>query len=229
MIDGTLKKPFFARDMNHKIIQADSNAEWGVETNGVLLVNNYANNFYYQKDNDNYDDDFADEEETDEGLNYEGIEDLEEQYLREEQRKDQKRERLEAKARMGKAKKFCIEVDYSYFLTEFWPKYIKKHLGFPLSPNLVWSEITSNIKGGADSHNHPGFYLPMSRYLSQESSKKSLLTRENKEQIWDVFRAYEEWKTDQEAYDFQDVVNYILTQVKTVCPLHRRSENSYFW
>ena len=41
MIDGSLGRPFFARNMRNEIIGLDSQAEWHNEQKGVLMINNY--------------------------------------------------------------------------------------------------------------------------------------------------------------------------------------------
>lgn len=214
MVDGTLKKPFFARDSNNKLIQADSNAEWSSDVNGVLLVNNYRNRFY--TDIDDLDEDYEDPQE-DLVLEYEDAEELEEQYRREVEVNARRKQKLASNKNTGSSKRFCFEVDYNTFATDFWTQYTRKHMYYQgLSAHLVWSEITSTIKGGADSHKYAGFYLPSEVYMEKDNLKKSLLTKEKKEEVYKAFSAYEAWKTQQGAYDFQDVVNYILVQIKTV-------------
>jgi len=44
MIDGSLGRPFFARNMRNEIIGLDSQAEWHNEQKGVLMINNYYKN-----------------------------------------------------------------------------------------------------------------------------------------------------------------------------------------
>ena len=39
MIDGSLTRPFFARDLNNKIIGMSSGSEWHNEIKGVLSIN----------------------------------------------------------------------------------------------------------------------------------------------------------------------------------------------
>ena len=55
-------------------------------------------------------------------------------------------------------------------------------------------------------------YLTKREYTSM-GRKKSLLSHEEKEQLYEVFLEYERWKVRLGAYDFQDVVNYILYQI----------------
>lgn len=41
MIDGTLSRPFFARNLDGHIVGTDSNAQWHNEQKGVLMISNY--------------------------------------------------------------------------------------------------------------------------------------------------------------------------------------------
>jgi len=42
------------------------------------------------------------------------------------------------------------------------------------------------------------------------------LTPAAKKEIYEIFKKYEEWTTSVEAYDQNDVVNYILNELKYV-------------
>ena len=41
MIDGSLRRPFFARNLKNELIGLDSQAEWHNEQKGVMMINNY--------------------------------------------------------------------------------------------------------------------------------------------------------------------------------------------
>lgn len=41
MIDGTLKKPFFLRSSDNKIMGKESKAAWHNEEKGVMMIENY--------------------------------------------------------------------------------------------------------------------------------------------------------------------------------------------
>jgi homogentisate 1,2-dioxygenase len=41
MIDASVNRPFFARNIKNEIIGLDSGAEWHNEQKGVLMINNY--------------------------------------------------------------------------------------------------------------------------------------------------------------------------------------------
>ena len=56
----------------------------------------------------------------------------------------------------------------------------------------------------------------MGAYVNLENEKKTFLSQELKKFVYDVFCMYERWKNTEGAYDFMDVVNYILGQIKWV-------------
>ena len=82
-----------------------------------------------------------------------------------------------------------------------------------ISPVVVWSEIQSCVKGSANSHIYPGYYLPKYIYYATDGDKKNFLTQEKKMRIFDIFGKYERWKRQAGGYDFMDVVNYALNSI----------------
>ncbi len=57
----------------------------------------------------------------------------------------------------------AFEIDFNYFLTYFWPTVAKSlyNQSENFTPNLVWTEIYSYIKGSATSYLYAGY-----RYIS---------------------------------------------------------------
>lgn len=54
-----------------------------------------------------------------------------------------------------------FEVDFDFFLTHFWPNVNRKfYSSRNITPQLVWTEIYSSIKGSASAYQFPGQYLP---------------------------------------------------------------------
>ena len=104
----------------------------------------------------------------------------------------------------------CFEVDFEYFLKNFWPKIkMKTHL----SALTVWTEIQANIKGNPDMPNTSITSKEVeSKYISI-GLKKSLLQEEERHQIFKVSTEYENWKNRIGAYDFQDFVRHIKLQL----------------
>lgn len=190
MIDASLRRPFFARDITGKVIGTGSNFEWHNEYKGSLKISrDYKSQVAKNQNNSESD---SDEEEME--INYTA--EIKLKYF-EEKRKNSFRNR-------------SFEVDFKVFKEKFWPKIKPKT---KLSALVIWTEITGYIKGSASSYMYSGYYLPKTIYANQ-GHKTSLLTREEKCDVWELFIQYERWKSGSRAYDFQDIVNYILCQAK---------------
>lgn len=191
MIDASLRRPFFARDINGKVIGAGTNFEWHNEYKGSLKISKDYK-MHVRKNHQLSDSDESDEEALEKQIETEIL-----MKMYEEERR----------------KKFMsrsFEVDYKMFKDKFWPKIKMKCRHSAL---VLWTEITAYIKGSATSHMYPGYYLPNIVYANK-GRKQSLLSREEKLGIWELFYEYEKWKVSCRAYDFQDIVNYILSQIK---------------
>ncbi len=76
-----------------------------------------------------------------------------------------------------------FEVDFDFFYTHFWPNVYKNFYSCRnITPQLVWTEIYSTIKGSAEAHIYPGQYMPEKVYLS--SSQNVFLTKAEKRDIY---------------------------------------------
>jgi hypothetical protein len=76
----------------------------------------------------------------------------------------------------------------------------------------VYSQIISIIKGSSSS------YLSLSNSLTRSQykvlgKKLTMFTEEQKDEIYDFYIKYEKWKVENNYFDFQDVVNYLIRQV----------------
>lgn len=70
-----------------------------------------------------------------------------------------------------------FEVDFDFFCTHFWPHVNRRfYSSRNITPQLVWTEIYSTIKGSASSHMYPGQYMPEKVYLAE--SQNVFLTKE---------------------------------------------------
>jgi len=109
-------------------------------------------------------------------------------------------------------------VDFDIFRNRFWPKVAS---WTKLSPLVVWTEIYSVIKGGAQIYKFDYCTLPLYVYVSLEtrSSKKldasKFLDVKEKAMIYQIFMHYEKWKQSMAAYDFNDVVNHVIVQLRS--------------
>jgi superfamily I DNA/RNA helicase len=106
-----------------------------------------------------------------------------------------------------------FEVDYEFFVTHFWPNVNRKfYSSRSITPQLVWTEIYSTIKGCASSHLFPGQYLPEKAYIS--TTQNIFLSQHEKLDIYETFCQYERWKIQTGGYDIMDAVNYILNTIR---------------
>lgn len=183
MVDATLRNPFFSRNANGAIIGMNEGSQWHNELKGVLMINRE-----YKK-----------KVEGQENADSSGSSSESEEEPAQDQESAPK-----ASTRLGK--KLSFEVDYEYFLRYFYPKVAQRSACGPLT---LWTEIVAYIKGSAESHKHPGWYLSRGTYATL-GRKTSFLKAEDKYSVWDLFIEYEKWKLNLGAYDFQDVVNHQL-------------------
>lgn len=236
MIDGTLQQPFFERKSDHSIIGSDTQAQWHNEMKGLMVISDkYRQNAGGDSDNlDNIEpsdikdltkdkegvieEENEEEEETDDGKDLVKINDadIEAEYERYQAILKKKRAQVELEDEMRKKNKLSFEVDYDYFVNHFWRGYIYRNntRDSELSPILVWSEIMSSIKGSAESHLYPGFYLPQELYTSQEKDGATLLDSGKRTQVYELFASYEDWKRKEGGYDFMDIVNHALNEIR---------------
>lgn len=65
-----------------------------------------------------------------------------------------------------------------------------------LTPNVIWTQIYSYIKGSASAHLYPGWYMSYPAYINAIgiSDKSRLLSKEDRIEIYNIFGAYERWK-----------------------------------
>ena len=219
LIDGCLYEPFFVRNRECQVIGLDSNAQWHTETKGVMMIRNYYRKIqdedkpakkagHKSKEDSEISSSDSGEDEVDE-------EDYQREYNKEVDAhiKEKKKEQ----ARRGKKhSKFGFEIDYEYFVNHFWnPMVMKEDPYLRIPPVVVWGEIQSHIKGSAYSHTSTDNCLSESKYCTLENEKKSLLTKEMKVIIYDIFIRYERWKHQIRGYDLMDVVNHAIRAINS--------------
>ena len=183
MVDATLRNPFFSRNANGAIIGMNAGSEWHNELKGVLMINKQYKHSHSDSSASSSSESSDSDSEEDPEIT------------------------TETSSKSNKlTKKLSFEIDYDYFLRHFYPKIAQKCSCGALT---LWTEIVAYIKGSAESHRHPGWYLPKLIYCSL-GKKTSFLHQEDRARVWDLFIEYERWKVNLGAYDFQDVVNYQL-------------------
>jgi len=102
---------------------------------------------------------------------------------------------------------FSQEVDYDMFELKFWPK--NKGNKLNLSALNIWTEIYSVIKGGTNFYYYRYHQvMPLNTYMTIKSSM-SFLSNEEKIKVYYIYVRYEQWKNENNLYDFMDVVRHV--------------------
>ncbi|KAM3136353.1 hypothetical protein pb186bvf_011488 [Paramecium bursaria] len=222
MIDGSLRKPFFQRSKDQKVLGTDQQAQWHNENQGVLMLSNAKKKFINNEDAEIDEEDyFEDSEDSDSDFDIQDEDQLETEY----QRQMFLARQIPMKARKNEGVgRLAKEMDYNIFLTNFWPtvchqmQWTQNQSKINLSqingitPSLLWTYIYSYIKGSASAHQFPGHYLPERTFI-QYIYKQSMLKTETLKEIFSLYIRYERWKLQHGYYDLMDVVNYILYQM----------------
>lgn len=228
MIDGTLRKPFFARNARDKVIGLEENAEWHSENNGIMMINSMYKVFGSERAEELETQDpetliaaLERQEERDE-------EDLYDEDDDEEQKAEQKgpRDKNLKKSFMAK------EVNFEMFAHKFWPtlhgrvQFGQKGYGGKtnlINPASVWTEIQTRIKGSIEGHEYACHYIP--DYVYTEKMKNSeMYDIYTIRTIYQILYRYENWCAEYNYYDMLDIVNHILSQIRwkqyTGPPIH---------
>ena len=213
MIDGALIKPFFARNKKNEIIGSDSIAYWHNESKGMILIDNYYKKVKDESESKEGEENKFESEEEEDYLDYENEEELEQEYNRQLALQEKKKNEKQIQKNNSNEKKYSFEIDFEYFIKFFWPVF-KSKKGTKLSPDIVWTEIYSYIKGSDTSHTYQGWYIPYNIYINLENNIH--LTKNDRIEIHNAFSSYELWKLRKGGYDMMDVVNYALVQMKYV-------------
>jgi tetratricopeptide (TPR) repeat protein len=200
MIDGSLNKPFFARDPDGNVIGLSGNSEWHNEMKGVLVISkDYKDQTRVAQDLpvDSSDED-SDSEDDENDLVNKATRDL------------MLRKTKDMQKTLTSHRSLSFEVDFEYFYQHFWSQI---RYMVDSEPLVVWTEISSTIKGSGDSHMFVGWFLGREEYLARRN-KNSMISREEMKNIYEAFCKYERWKNFKGAYDFQDLVNFILNSLR---------------
>ncbi|EAS04216.2 hypothetical protein TTHERM_00298270 (macronuclear) [Tetrahymena thermophila SB210] len=100
-----------------------------------------------------------------------------------------------------------FEVDYQYFENIFWPvASIKFRDSSMINCYTLWTEIYYNIKG------HQSFSI-IDQHNYVESELNNLLSKQQKEVVYSMFKYYEAWKIKQQGYDLMDLVLFIEREI----------------
>ncbi|ONK71073.1 uncharacterized protein A4U43_C04F4440 [Asparagus officinalis] len=99
------------------------------------------------------------------------------------------------------------EVTYDLFLSSYWPRF-DVNLTRKLDPSFVFAHIIYCIKGEIGS-SEASIYKNMKKeeYLNLSNKRCSLVGKEKREMVYQIYICYEKLKKTNEEYDVSDLVN----------------------
>ncbi|KAL4500498.1 hypothetical protein ABPG72_003449 [Tetrahymena utriculariae] len=187
LIEGCLLNPFFERDQLGKIVNQEGQSSW--------------NNYKSEKQKKQLKITTKNKEEDDiKQFSKNNVEDF--TFLLTHRKAEEK---IYFVLQEPHERRF--EVDYQYFENIFWPvASIKFRDSSLINCYTLWTEIYYNIKGHKqysiiDSHNYV------------EAELNNLLSKQQKEVVYSMFKYYEAWKIKQQGYDLMDLVLFIEKEI----------------
>ncbi|PWA96126.1 uvrD-like Helicase, ATP-binding domain, P-loop containing nucleoside triphosphate hydrolase [Artemisia annua] len=105
------------------------------------------------------------------------------------------------------------EVTFDRFCSLYWPHF-NSNLTKKLDPSRVFTEIISHIKGGLQTGECFDGILSYDGYSLLAESRSSTLTKQQRENIYILFQAYEKSKRERGEFDLGDLVNDIHHRLK---------------
>jgi superfamily I DNA/RNA helicase len=105
------------------------------------------------------------------------------------------------------------EVTFDKFCSLYWPHF-NSNLTKKLDSSRVFTEIISHIKGGLQAGKCSDGRLSYGAYLLLSESRSSTLTKEKRENVYRLFKAYEKMKSERGEFDLGDFVNDIHHRLK---------------
>lgn len=105
-------------------------------------------------------------------------------------------------------------VTYSVFVSELWPRMIKK-VKAQYHPTLVWTEIRSFIKGSIEALHTDCGYLTLEDY-SDLGRKRAPNFSADRVVVYSLFRIYQQAKCSLRMFDEADVVHQVYSRLLKV-------------
>nr|GEW67078.1 UvrD-like helicase, ATP-binding domain, P-loop containing nucleoside triphosphate hydrolase [Tanacetum cinerariifolium] len=100
------------------------------------------------------------------------------------------------------------EVTFDRFCSLYWPHF-NSDLTKKLDPSRVFTEIISHIKGGLQAGDYSEGKLNYEDYCLLAKNRSSTLTKEKRDMVYTLFKAYEKRKCKRGEFDLGDFVNDI--------------------
>ncbi|KAJ4972464.1 hypothetical protein NE237_005638 [Protea cynaroides] len=108
------------------------------------------------------------------------------------------------------------EVNYDRFNSLYWPHF-NSQLTKKFDSSIVFTEIISHIKGGMSIGRAQDGKLGREDYVSLSESRVSILNRERREVIYDIFLDYEKKKLMNGEFDLADFVIDLHCRLRDGC------------
>ncbi|XP_068331789.1 uncharacterized protein [Pyrus communis] len=97
------------------------------------------------------------------------------------------------------------EVNYDRFSLSYWPHF-NMQLTKKLDASRVFTEIISHIKGSIGAIEAGDGKLSREDYVHLSEGRGSILSKQTREEIYDIFEAYEKMKMEKGEFDLADFV-----------------------
>nr|XP_043619908.1 uncharacterized protein LOC122591722 [Erigeron canadensis] len=106
------------------------------------------------------------------------------------------------------------EVTFDRFCSLYWPHF-DSSLTKKLDPSRVFTEIISHIKGGLQAGECSDGKLNFEGYSLLAKCRSSILTKQKRKTVYNLFQAYEKMKTERGEFDLGDLVNDLHHRLKS--------------
>ncbi|XP_047306378.1 uncharacterized protein LOC124909781 [Impatiens glandulifera] len=97
------------------------------------------------------------------------------------------------------------EVNYDRFNSLYWPRF-NSNLKKKFDPSKVFTEIISCIKGGLQAGQTYSGKLDLEEYKALSDGRTSTLTKQRRQDIYEIFQDYEKMKMENGDFDLADLV-----------------------
>ncbi|KAJ0038642.1 hypothetical protein Pint_21976 [Pistacia integerrima] len=105
------------------------------------------------------------------------------------------------------------EVSYDRFSSFYWPRF-SEQLTNKLDSSRVFTEIISHIKGGLRSMEFGDGKLSREVYVQLSEGRVSILSKQQREMIYEIFQNYERMKMKNGDFDLADLVTDLHHRLK---------------
>ncbi|KAA6421340.1 MAG: hypothetical protein FRX49_08618 [Trebouxia sp. A1-2] len=106
------------------------------------------------------------------------------------------------------------EADYDFFVDVMWPKISTKEEKQRMTPNLVYQEICSFLKGSSEAMDSPDGKLSLDSYLEVGRKRAPNFTADTRREVYPIFEKYEREKLRLNRYDHMDLLFHIYRSLK---------------